>query len=272
MIQIIYNSLYSYDNFGIIVETVNRPLLLPARRSEVTIPGRDGVYDFSDGTYDNVVIPVVIQYIDETFEELRTRARRLAAWLSQATYTSLIFTDESDKYYSAKIYDAASVEKIVKLAPGEKTTVNFNCQPLALSVIEDLWQGRLIEPQIIQNGGTHKAFPVIAITPIVLSGGMDEAVEVTGAFNSDEPLETLLTNPAITIGGKTLVYTGTLEEGQLLEINTDTFQATKGVTNVLSAISGSWPVLEVGNNSISIADTTSECGAVVEISFRKRWV
>ena len=119
MIQIIYNALYSYNNFGIIVKTNNRPLLPPIRRSDVTIPGRDGSYDFSDGTYDNIIIPVVIQYINETFEDLRLRARNIAAWLSQTNFKPLVFTDEPDKYYSAKIYDPASVEKIVKLAPGK---------------------------------------------------------------------------------------------------------------------------------------------------------
>lgn len=280
MIQFIYNSLYSYDTFGIIAKTVSRPLLPPARRSEVVIPGRDGSYDFSDDTYDNIIIPVVIQYADETFEDLRTRARRIAVWLRQASYKPLVFTDEPDKYYLGKIYDAVSMEKIVNLAPGEIATVNFECQPFALSLVSDSWRERLIEPQVIQNMGTRKTFPVISITPIVPSGGMDEAVEVTGAYNPDDPLNdgtngpivTTLTNPAITVGDKTLVYIGTLTEGQSLILNRETYQATKGGMNVLGAISGEWPVLEIGDNEISIADTTSECGAGIEILFRKRWL
>lgn len=273
MIQFIFNSLSSYDNFGIIAKTVNRPLLPTKRRSDVVIPGRHGSYDFSDDSYENIVIPVLIQYVDETFEDQRIRARRIAAWLSQTVFKPLIFTDEPDKYYSAKIYDSTALARIVELVPGESTTINFECYPLAFSLVADLWSLRVIEPQVIQNGGTEKTFPVITITPITLSGGMDEAVEVTGAFNPDDPLVQTLTSPvAITIGGKTLVYTGTLTEGQSLIINTETYQATKGGTNVLSAISGEWPVMEVGPNEISIADTTSECGAVVEVLFRKRWL
>ena len=126
--------------------------------------------------------------------------------------------------------------------------------------------------QVIQNEGTHKTYPVISITPVVLSGGMEEAVEVTGAFTLGDPLVTTITNPAITIGDKTLVYVGALITGQTLIINGETYQATKDGTNVLSAISGEWPVIEVGDNDVSLADTTSECGAAVEISFRKRWL
>ena len=283
MIQFIFNSLSSYDNFGIIAKTVNRPLLPAKRRSGVVIPGRHGTYDFSDDSYENVIIPVLIQYDNETFEDARTRARGLSAWLSQKSSKTLIFTDEPDKYYLAKIYDSASVQNIVNLAPGESTTINFECYPLAFSLVADSWRDCLIEPQIIQNNGTEETRPIITITPIALSVEMDEAVEVTGAFpNAPLDLETpqewpptlvaTLTNPAITIGGNTLVYTGTLTEGQSLIINTETYQATKGGTNVLATISGEWPVLAVGANEISIADTTSECGAKVELSFRKRWL
>jgi len=274
MIQLIYNSLYSYDNFGIIAKTVNRPLLPAMRRSEVVIPGRHGSYDFGDNTYDNIVIPVVIQYISETFEDLRTRARNIAVWLSQTSYKPLIFTDEPDKYYLAKIYDAASVDKIVELVPGEKTTINFECQPLAFSITEDLWEDRITTvAKTIQNGGTYEAFPIIKITPIGLSGGMDRAVEVTGAFDPGATaLASTLTNPAITIGDKTLVYTDTIVAGQTLEIDTGAYQAVKAGSNVLSKISGEWPVLAKGSNNISLVDTTSECGAIVEMTFRKRWL
>lgn len=275
MIQIIYNNQHSYNNFGLIAKTVKRPLLPTKRRSDVVIPGRHGTYDFSDDCYENVIIPVLIQYVDETFEDARIRARRISAWLGQKGASKpLIITDEPDKYYSAKIYDSASVQNIVNLAPGESTTINFECFPLAFSLVADSWSNRLIEPRTIQNGGTEETYPVITITPVVLSGGMEEAVEVTGAFNPDDPLlVTTLTSPvSITIGGKILVYTGTLTEGQSLIINTETYQATKDGTNVLDVVSGEWPVLEVGPNEISIADTTSECGAVVEVSFRKRWL
>jgi len=238
------------------------------------IPGRHGSYDFGDNTYENIVIPVVVQYINETFPDLRLRARNLAAWLSQATYKPLIFTDEPDKYYLAKIYDSASLEKIVELVPGESTTVNFECQPFAFSIDEDVMVDRLMSAvKVISNEGTYETFPVITITAITLSGGMDRAIEVTGAFKSGNPASVVtLTNPTIKVGDKTLVYVGTLTTGQSLELNAETYQAVKGDSNVLSAVSGDWPVLTVGNNNITLGDTTSELGAKVEIHFRKRWL
>lgn len=283
MIQLIYNNLYSYDDFRIIVKTVNRPLLPTKRKNEVTIPGRNGTYDFSDDTYENVVIPVLVQYIDETFEDSRTRARAIAAWLSQASYSPLVFTDEPDKYYLAKIYDAASLDAIVDLVPGGKATVNFECHPMAYSIDANLWKERVIEEQTFVYEGTYKVKPIITITPVVLLGGMDESVELTGAFPNTPinlelpeewppPLVTTLSTPSITINGKTLVYADTITEGQTLTINTDTYQATKGGVNVLGKISGDWPVLEVGNNTVLIEDTTSELGASIVIGYRKRWI
>ena len=275
MIQFIYNSLYSYDNFGIIAKMVGRPLLPAKRKQEIRIPGRNGTYDFGDNTYENVIIPVLIQCIADDFPELRTRARTIAAWLSQDVYKPLVFTDEPDKYYLAKIYDSVSFDKIVELAPGELSTINFECSPLAYSIDEDMWLDQVVknEAQTIQNGGTYKVVPVIIITPMTVGDDEDIAVEVTGALNpEDGDTITTLTNPALTIGANTLVYTGTVNEGETLRINTDTYQVAKNSTNVLANISGSWPVLAIGDNTISLVDTTSECGGNIQVIFRKRWL
>lgn len=272
MIQFIFNSLYSFDNFGIIAKTVNRPLLPAKRRTNVIIPGRNGSYTFDDNTYDDIVIPVIIQYVSDDFPDLRLRARVISAWLSQVDHKPLVFTDEPDKYYLAKIYDALSVEKIVNLVPGEKTTVQFECHPLAYSINPDVWLGQWAAEKIIKNGGTYETFPIIKISPVPIYNGMIGAIELTGAFDPAASIVTTLTNPIINVGSKTLVYTGTLTAGQCLEINTETFQAKKGNTNVLNNVSGDWPVFSVGDNVVSIHDSTSECGAAVEISFRKRWL
>ena len=67
-----------------------------------------------------------------------------------------------------------------------------------------------------------------------------------------------LTNPAITIGGETLVYVGTVTDDQILTFNVEKYQATKNGSNVLNTVSGDWPMLEADNNGISVVDTTSD--------------
>ena len=82
----------------------------------------------------------------------------------------------------AKVYDAVDLVVADLLELG-KATVVFDCKPFAYSVEEYSWTYRLFsETKILQNGGTEPTYPLISIRPVPLSGGMDEAVEVTGGF------------------------------------------------------------------------------------------
>jgi len=155
MITLEYNALDSYGDFQIIAKSVDRPILPTLRKRELTIPGRHGVYDFGDNTYDNRIIPVSIKYVGTTFNDLRLRARDIAAWLSQTSYKELIFSDEPDKYYLAKIYDPVGLETFFRLG---KAIVKFECQPHALYVVtsgEDIYldDGIPLDSDILLDSG-----------------------------------------------------------------------------------------------------------------------
>ena len=44
--------------YNIVARSVNRPILPSQRKKEIYIPGKDGVYDFYDGTYENRLIEI----------------------------------------------------------------------------------------------------------------------------------------------------------------------------------------------------------------------
>ena len=241
MIQIIYNSKKSYDDFGIIAKSVNRPLLPAKRNSEVVVPGHNGSYDFSDDSpYENIIIPVVIQYISDTFSDLRSRARNIAAWLGQTSYKPLIFTDEPDKYYLAKIYDAVSVEKIVNLTPGETATVNFECQPLAFGeLITSIFVNDFV---VTTNIGTYQTSLII------------EAV-----FTADA------SEFKITKGTEFIKVVHAFKTNDTLKINTGTGSILiNGVVamNKLDWQNSRFFALRVGANTLSITPT-SRCNTTV---------
>ena len=155
MITVGYDALDSYANFKIIAKSVDRPILPSMRKREMAIPGKHGTYDFGLNTYDNRIISVLIQYVGATFNDLRLRARDIAAWLSQTSYKELIFSDEPDKYYLAKIYDPVGLENFFRLG---KATVQFECQPFALYVVtsaEDIYldDGIPLDADIILDSG-----------------------------------------------------------------------------------------------------------------------
>ena len=139
MITVGYNALDSYADFQIIAKSIDRPILPALRKREMTIPGKHGTYSFGGNTFANRIISVAIQYVGTSFNDLRLRARDIAAWLSQTSYKELIFSDEPDKYYLAKIYDPVGLENFFRLG---KATIKFECQPFALYVVtsaEDIY-------------------------------------------------------------------------------------------------------------------------------------
>lgn len=101
---------------------------MPAKRSrQYEIEGRHGVVDFGDETYEmrDISIQIVI-HGSLTHTELRQKVRDAAYWLSGSG--NLVFDDEPEKAYTAKIISAISLEQFVTTG---MATVVFRCQPFA---------------------------------------------------------------------------------------------------------------------------------------------
>jgi predicted phage tail component-like protein len=130
MMSFTYNSLNSLTDFSLVAKSVNRPILPSLRKNEISIAGKHGTWDFGSNVYDNRIVTVEIQYIGTSVVELRSRARDIAYWLSSTSYKQLIFDDEADKYYLAKIYESVDFESLWITG---KAQIKFECQPMALS-------------------------------------------------------------------------------------------------------------------------------------------
>lgn len=130
----LFNSIESSE-FKLVCKSVKRPLLPAAKVKRVEIGTASGAYDFDeeDTEYGLRQVSMKIQYIGSSFEELRTRARSIAAWLSPRTWTQLRIHDEDDKYYLAKVTEAIDLETLMESG---SATVVFDCQPFAYSTNE----------------------------------------------------------------------------------------------------------------------------------------
>jgi predicted phage tail component-like protein len=122
-----FNDKHSRD-FSIVAKSDDRSLLPEKRRNEFVIPGRDGALDYGNNTYHKRIITVQIAFATHNFPDLRAVARLAAHWLSGAGL--LIFDDEPDKAYRAKVYQPLA---IAQLASTGQTTVPFDCNPFAES-------------------------------------------------------------------------------------------------------------------------------------------
>jgi predicted phage tail component-like protein len=153
------------------------------KRQQVDILSIDGKFDLQDETpvYDNRMITARFTYPFSTLEEMQAKKRETAQWLSGRS--SLIFDDEPDKYYNAKVFDAVAIEQTFKTM---SVTVVFECQPYAYGALVTLpvtsgatkidYQGNAKTPTLIvlRNSGAINVIDIF-ITAVVRRTGKGTA-------------------------------------------------------------------------------------------------
>ena len=169
--QFEYKSIHS-SVYGVYFKTIKRPLMSPIIPKLVSINGSSGSYDFGDNDYGNVSIEVKIAYIPTSFIERKQRARQIASWLNSTTWQKLIFGDETDKYYLARVQGQVDLDALIVVG---EANISFICQPFAYRVIDtsdDLtWD--------------EADFPWITEVPWVMDEGFKFTVTSPGIFGFD---------------------------------------------------------------------------------------
>lgn len=276
MMGFTYNGKHSYNDFKVIAKSVDRPILPALNKKELAIPGRHGTYDFGENNYSNRLISVLLQYRGESMSAMRLMSRSIAAWLSSLTYERLIFDDEPDKYYLAKLYDTVGLESFVRVGVA---TVQFECQPFALYQVssgENLtWDGNLTWGMSLAWGNAEShTIDVVENTSIDIDyvgtqkvglGSPDGSkfdIIITGSF----------TTLSITLNGKTINYTDAVS-GQTVTINNVDATVKLGSTNALANCTGDlteFLKLVPGTNTASITGTGLYCSVLFD--FRAQYL
>jgi predicted phage tail component-like protein len=129
MIGFTFNNVHSRD-MGVVFKSDDRTLLPAKRITQYKIPGKSGTYDIADG-YDNRQISCTVAFVGagNAYAGVRQTARAVAEWLSGDGL--LIFDDEPEKAYSAKVIDGIGIEQI---AVTGRCSVTFLCEPFAESI------------------------------------------------------------------------------------------------------------------------------------------
>ena len=155
MIGFIFKGRHSSE-FNIGFKSVDRTAIPERRKKEFTILGRSGTLELESTEYEKRYITAVIgvMYIDK-FNDLRTKIRDLAGWLSGSGL--LIFDDEPDKAYEASVYSAVGIEQLA-LQPRGTLDIEFECQSFAVSkdLNRILTDGSRITNVTVPNRGNVK--------------------------------------------------------------------------------------------------------------------
>ena len=155
MIGFIFKGRHSSE-FNIGFKSIDRTAIPERRKKEFTILGRSGTLELESTEYEKRYITAVIgvMYIDK-FNDLRTKIRDLAGWLSGSGL--LIFDDEPDKAYEASVYSAVGIEQLA-LQPRGTLDIEFECQSFAVSkdLNRILTDGNRVTSVTVPNKGNVK--------------------------------------------------------------------------------------------------------------------
>lgn len=291
MITFTYNGINSRA-FNIIAKSVNRPILPDLRIRELVIPGKHGVYDFGINRFDKRMIQVDFQYIGTSFNELRTRARNISSWLNAYDgFKNLVFSDEPDKYYVAKIYSSIGLANLFKIG---QATIQFECQPFAYATAcaydqtfnydtGELYDNGLIYP----NCRTVYDFAFLAPYFNIQNGNSRLWMGFPWTYNphmtSLENYATIVTPLTITIYGQvqnpriyqettsaSFTISANMTSGSTMVINSEAMTVTLNGVNYLNQMTGSFLNLEVGANGFFFYGTNPI--AEVTFSFNHQWL
>ena len=140
-------------DFGIIMKSKNRQLLPEPNDTYIQPPGRQGSVLYAHGLQDRI-IEIDCAYIETSLPDIRSKARKIAAWLYTRDRVILSFDDEPDIYYRCKLASKVDFEHIAKIA---KFTLIFRCEPLAYGGEEN--QTFVGDSAAVDNQGTLETFP-----------------------------------------------------------------------------------------------------------------
>lgn len=208
---------------GLIVKTINNPLLPPKRISRVNVMGYDGEYIFENG-YNNKILEFKCVMAKGTIKERRIRAREIASWLSGTG--DLILDYESDKTYKVvKIVSDVSltIEQVV-----DEFNIIFEVEPFQYGSFQNISVDNPTSVAITNNGNIKA----------------DTLISVTGTGNI-----------IVACGSQSFTLTGITEKLNLDSKRMLVYNDT--IINAISKHSGDFIKLPPGNNTINITGTVS---------------
>ena len=221
-----YNGTIS-TTYGIFVE--NRPVVTFPKRiiESITIPGRSGNLLYDTGAYENVTVTYPIAY--KSAGTVRANAGNIAAWLYQTDYVNLTDSYEPSYYRKAVYVSPLNVTDIINVAG--RAAITFDCKP----------------QRYLLSGTT-------ALTPAKNSS-------ITNDYQPSLPVISLTGNGTLTLGSRSVTVannTGTL----VIDSERQTAEVGGNNANSLITLSGGFPILESGSNTITWNGTIANVSVV----------
>ncbi|NFG42080.1 phage tail protein [Clostridium botulinum] len=124
----IYFNNKSNEDLGI--EVIKRPFIpIPKRKIKIIdIEGHDGNYYVDEEAYEDIVITIEFNFVENDLYNIRIRVRQIKKWLDNINNDKLILSDDPEYFFKVcKIEsDDFNYENLYKI---QQFNVNFICKP-----------------------------------------------------------------------------------------------------------------------------------------------
>lgn len=249
---------------GLIVTKVSRGLLGEDRDVVVAVPGREGAWIFTERPGMRTLRLDCTVVGADASELRRASVVEVADWIDLAGQHSLIVSDQTDRYWNAKLVTPPDVDEWRLLG---KFELDFIADPYAYALTESTEARALAMPSdsfVFVAADTIFAYPEVTIG--VTSGSL---VGFTIALN-----------------GVSLVYGGTVVPGQPVSISSLSYTVVAGTSvdvNLTGAfdgsalsmgtVSGDFGFVIPGSNTFSFnaGPGSTATGVTVLIRWRRRY-
>ena len=179
----------------------NRQLLPTMSDSYTEVPGKQGSHLYPREMQDRMIeLDCAIKVGSLT--EMRSQARKIAAWLYTKDRAILSFDDEPDRYYRGKIASQVDFEHMATMG---QFSLTFRCEPLAYGGEQTV--NFVNDAVTVDNQGTFESQPVFAAaftgaaSEWKVTGPGDNYIRVVHAFQAGDALEVNAATGAILING-----------------------------------------------------------------------
>lgn len=238
-----------------IVTRTTRRLLGERRDTYDYLPGREGSTIFAEKPGDRI-LSVDITIVGSSLALRRSAVRALAGWADSDVRENLIFSDESDRYWEAKLDNAPDPSEW--LLKGD-ATLDFRAGPYAKAVTlsSSTFSASAAGASAFNIEDEVDAWPVIEVTAV---GAMAEGF-------------------TLTVNGTALVYATALANAATVTVSSISYTVSTGANTdtdltgafvvadlSMAGVSGDFAVLVPGENTIEI-----DHAATVVIHWRRRY-
>ena len=220
------------------------PRIKPEQRGElITIPGRDGFLFESDESYHNKTLEIECTFLppdNKSKEEIDNIIKEILVWLDGSG--DLIFSDYLDYYYEARIINAIPIERLFKRY--RRFLIAFEVQPFS------------------------KNINLSKITKATLT---EETINVSSFYETPLKIKLEATGNVEVHINDTIMHFYDLEvpiiiDGELMNTISETG------SNMNNHMSGDYPKLKPGENTISVICGSSSTFSKMTIEYRGRWL